>query len=117
MKRLVTLLFFLPLAVLLIVFSVVNRHPVVLQLDPSGSNDPVFSLTLPMFMFLFIALIIGIVIGGLVVWFAQGRYRKLVREKSGEAAKWRSEADMQRDRAEKASIAAIGAKTALVEKR
>ena len=46
------------------------------------------------------ALMLGVLIGSLVTWFAQGRYRKQARNEAHEARKWREEADKQRTRVE-----------------
>lgn len=98
--RVIKFIIFVPIAIVLIVLSVANRHVVTLALNPFRPEDSVLSLTLPLFVFLFIALIVGMVIGSMATWFSQGRYRKRAREEAHEARKWRDEADRQRDRVE-----------------
>ena len=51
-----------------------------------------------LFVFLFIALMLGVVLGSLVTWFAQGKHRKQARDEAHEARKWREEAGKQRTR-------------------
>jgi uncharacterized integral membrane protein len=103
-----------PVAVLLIVFSVANRGPVTMLLDPFSRDNPAVSLTLPFFVFIFGALVLGVLLGGFLVWLSQGRYRKEAKKQALEARNWRAEAEGQRRRAdalvqEKQGITAIAA--------
>ena len=97
--RFVKLIIFVPIAIVLIVLSVANRHPVTVALNPFRPEDNVIALTLPMFILLLV-LMIGVVLGSMVTWFSQGRHRKRAREEAHEARKWRDEADRQRGRIE-----------------
>ena len=101
--RFVKLIILVPVAIVLILLSVANRHSVTLALNPFRPDDQVLSLSLPLFVLVFIALISGVVIGSAVTWFAQGRYRKQAREEAHEARKWREEAGKQRTRVEEAT--------------
>ena len=65
LRRFVWLLVALPVAVLLLTLAVANRHGVRLVLDPFRPDEPVLSLVLPFYAYLFGMLLIGIVIGGL----------------------------------------------------
>lgn len=85
MRKLINILFLLPLAIVLILLSVANRTTTRFSLDPLNSDAPALSAELPLFVLLFIALILGIVIGGLLTWTSQGKYRRALREKSYEA--------------------------------
>ncbi|MCF6322108.1 MAG: lipopolysaccharide assembly protein LapA domain-containing protein [Rhizobiaceae bacterium] len=100
MKKLVSLIIFIPIAIVLIVLSVANRHPVVFNLDPINPDQPFLAITLPFFVFLFAALLIGLLLGGMATWFTQGKHRKLARETKREATKWQHEAQEQKTRAE-----------------
>ena len=97
MRKYLSLLILVPLAIVLIAFSVANRHVVSLSFDPTNAADPVFALQLPMFVFIFAALATGLVLGGIGTWFTQGKHRKLARMKNKEAEKWRFEAEHQQD--------------------
>lgn len=98
--RFIKLLILVPVAVALVVLSVANRHSVTLALNPFRPDDQVLSISLPLFVLVFAALIVGVLIGSLVTWIAQGRYRKRARDEAHEARKWREEADKQRTRVE-----------------
>src|ERR687897_906302 len=58
--------------------AVANRAPVTLSFDPF-SPTPMFSTTMPLFALIFIAVAIGVLIGGVASWFAQSKHRRLER--------------------------------------
>jgi hypothetical protein len=93
LRRTLWFLLAFPVAVLLVTVAVINRHGVRLVLDPFRPEEPVISLLLPFYLYLFLALLAGIVIGGLVVWKAQGRWRRVARSRGAEAVRWQAEAD------------------------
>lgn len=95
MKKLINYVFLLPLAIVLILVSVANRQWVRFSLDPLNSENPAVSLELPFFVFLFLALLAGMMIGGILVWLSQGKHRKALREKSFEAQKLKREHDAE----------------------
>jgi uncharacterized integral membrane protein len=98
-KRIIALAILVPLGIILIMLSVANRAAVTLALNPFDPADTVLSLTLPFFVFLFAALIIGMIIGSLATWFKQGKHRQTARANANEAVKWHSEADRQKAKA------------------
>lgn len=89
-----------PMAMALIALAVANRHAVRLVLDPFRPESPAISLVLPFYAYLFAALAIGIIVGGLAVWLSQGHWwRHTARLRTLEARRWQSEADrLIRDR-------------------
>lgn len=101
LKKLINIVVFVPLGVLLIVLSVANRQTATLALNPFNPADSVLSISAPFFVFLFLAVIIGLVLGAAVTWFTQGKYRRRARNEANEALKWHREAEMQRGQAEK----------------
>ena len=101
--RFIKLIILIPAALVLILLSVANRHTVTMALNPFQPADAVMALSLPFFVFMFAALIIGVLLGSLATWFSQGRYRKRARDEAHEARKWREEADKQRTRLEEAT--------------
>ena len=104
-RRLVQILIYLPLAVILIVLSVANRHPVTISLDPFGGAEPSLSVSIPLFLIILGALFIGVVIGGAAAWFSQGKWRKRARRSREEAAQWRYRLDeTQRKQADDSGV-------------
>ncbi|MDZ7600530.1 MAG: DUF1049 domain-containing protein [Hoeflea sp.] len=104
-KRIVVLAILIPLGVILIMLSVANRAAVTLALNPFDPSDRVLSVTLPFFVFLFLAMIVGMVIGSLATWVKQGKHRKQARVQASEAVKWHSEADRQKAKAQQIAAA------------
>ncbi len=93
LKRILSLLIAFPAAVLLVTLAVANRHTVRLVLDPFRPDEPVVSLMLPFYAYLIGALILGVVLGGLVSWLTQGRWRRAARHRLSEARRWQAEAE------------------------
>lgn len=100
-KKITNLLIFLPLGIILIVFCVANRQIVTLAFNPFRPEDQVLSLSAPFFVFIFITLIIGMLVGSATTWLTQGKYRKRARTEAKEAVRWQNEADRHKTRAEK----------------
>jgi len=92
-RRIFWLLIAIPAAVVLVTLAVANRHEVRLVLDPFRPDTPVVSLVLPFYGYLFVAMLIGVIVGGVAMWASQGRWRKSARLKAKEAARWHAEAD------------------------
>ena len=82
-----------PAAIILLTLAVINRHGVRLVLDPFRPDEPVISLVLPFYVYLFLVLLIGIVIGGFATWMTQARWRRTARRRTAEALRWQAEAD------------------------
>lgn len=107
MRRILWLLIAIPAAVVLVTLAVANRHEVRLVLDPFRPDTPVVSLVLPFYAYLFIAMLVGVIVGGVAMWASQGRWRKSARLKGKEAARWHAEADrLTRERDAQAAGAA-----------
>jgi uncharacterized integral membrane protein len=75
LRRIVAAVILIPLAGIIIAFAVANRHLVTVSFDPFSGNDPVASVTLPLFALLILILIIGVAIGGFASWLRHGRWR------------------------------------------
>ncbi len=91
-NRLLLVVIFIPLAVILIALAVANRESVAFTLDPFNPGNPALTLQLPLFVFLFLALVVGILVGSAATWLKQGRYRKLARQRGDEVRSLRDAA-------------------------
>jgi uncharacterized integral membrane protein len=112
LRRIVWFFVAFPVAILLITLAVANRHGVRLVLDPFRPADPVISLVLPFYAYLFGALLIGVVIGGAATWMTQAGRRRNARQRAAEAHRWQAEADRltrERDRELEASRQLVAA--------
>lgn len=80
MSRLLSIVIGLPLCILAVALAVANRRPVTLALDPFSPDTPALAVTVPMFVVVFGALIVGVIAGSAVTWFRQGRFRREARD-------------------------------------
>ncbi|CDZ44045.1 lipopolysaccharide assembly protein LapA domain-containing protein [Neorhizobium galegae] len=90
-KKIVSLVVFVPLGIVLIVLAVANRQIVTLALNPFRPEDGMLAVSAPFFLFLFLALLIGMFIGSFVTWWSQGKHRKQARVEAREAVRWQNE--------------------------
>lgn len=90
-RKLVTILVLLPLAILLVTFAVANRQSVVVLFDPFNEAHPAHTVTLPLYVLSLILLVVGIVVGGVAAWLRQGKWRRAARQAEGEARALRAE--------------------------
>ena len=100
MRRFLTLFVFLPIAVVVVVLSVANRASVTFSLNPVTGAASGWSATGPLYVFLFIAVIVGIVIGGVATWLRQGRWRRAARVERANAERLRQDVVRLRERIE-----------------
>ncbi|MEZ5872879.1 MAG: LapA family protein [Nitratireductor sp.] len=99
-RKIVTVLILIPLGIVLVVLSVANRQPTTLRLDPFNDLDPAVSVTLPLFVMLILAVLTGMIVGAVAVWFSQGRHRRALKRQQTEARRWQGEAETQKKRAD-----------------
>mgnify|MGYP000052280808 CR=1 FL=1 len=85
LNRLVIVLILVPLAIVLIAFAVANRAAVPTTFDPFNPGNPALTVQWPLFVILFIAFALGLVIGGIATLIGQSRYRKLANQRGIEA--------------------------------
>lgn len=84
LNRFLSIAVYIPLAVVLIALAVANRTPVDFTLDPFNPGNPGLTITLPLFVCVFAALALGLIVGSTATWFKQGHYRKLARQREAE---------------------------------
>ena len=82
-----------PGAAILVALAVANRHKVILKLDPMRPDNPEIAINLPLYAYIFTALIVGMLIGGGLTWLSQGRFRIQLRHRKREVHHWQTEAD------------------------
>ena len=107
LRKIVTFVVLVPLAVIIIAFAVANRQVVTVSFDPFSANAPAAAVTLPLFALVILLLIIGVLIGGLAVWLRQGRWRLTAR---------RLERELQRLRGKVAALEGTATEPTIVPK-
>jgi uncharacterized integral membrane protein len=78
LKRVVGWFVLVPLCAVLIVFALANLQPVNVNFNPLATADILSATTfrVPMFVVIFGVLLVGVVLGGIATWFAQGAHRR-----------------------------------------
>ncbi|HML07952.1 MAG TPA: LapA family protein [Xanthobacteraceae bacterium] len=79
LRKIVTALILIPLAVIIIAFAVANRQIVTVSFDPFSSSEPAAALTLPLFALIILLLIFGVLVGGVAAWLRQSKWRSTAR--------------------------------------
>jgi len=74
-----------------VLLAVANRQVVTLVLDPFSRGPDAASITLPLFVIAFVVLCIGIVLGYVAAWIAQGKHRRAARTYKRECEKLTAE--------------------------
>jgi uncharacterized integral membrane protein len=80
LRKIITGIVVVPLAVILIVFAVANRQMVTVSFDPFSATNPAYAASLPLFVLIFIILIFGVIVGGIAAWVRQSTWRHAARK-------------------------------------
>ncbi len=75
-RKIVTVIIVVPLALIIIAFAVANRQAVTLSFDPFSAASPAYAATLPLFILIFVLVILGVIIGGVASWLRQAKWRR-----------------------------------------
>ena len=98
MKTALKWIVLVPLAAVVLVFALANRQAVTVTFDPFGGSSRGLAVTLPLFVVLGLAAMIGVLTGGIATWFGQAHYRRAAR---------RARIELDRLRAENERLAAV----------
>src|SRR6476469_6826858 len=94
LRKLVTFLILIPLAIVIVMFAMANRQVVTLSFDPFNAADPAFVMTTPLFVLIFVLTILGVVIGGIAAWLRQGKWRRHARKLDADITALRREIEL-----------------------
>src|ERR1700687_5673576 len=89
-----------PVAVFLILFAVANRQWTGVSLDPFSSAPPALGIRLPLFLVILLALMLGVIVGGIAAVLARRKWRGAARRLETELREARAEAAAWQRRAE-----------------
>ncbi len=107
MKAFFKALVLVPVALVIVLFSVANRGMVRVSLDPFSRDLPVLSYEVPLFAVVLAAIAVGVLVGGLASWVAQGKHRKAARRNRREADALRSETQALRSAVPDSALPAL----------
>lgn len=89
-------LILVPIGFLVILLAIANRGDVTISFDPFSTVDPLLSYTLSLWLALFAALVLGVIVGGIAAWLVQAKHRKAERQYKREADSLRREVESAR---------------------
>jgi putative membrane protein len=82
-----------PVLLAVVLLAVANDQSVPVRLNPFEPNDPVLIVELALYQVAFIFFVLGALMGALVVWSGQRKYRRRVRQQREEANLWQARAE------------------------
>jgi uncharacterized integral membrane protein len=103
MKSLIKALVLLPFVVIFLVFAVSNRAEVSVVLDPLGLAGAWAQVSMPLFMVMSMAALVGVLIGGFGAWWGGRKWREQARQLERETLDLRQEIDRLRRKPEDSS--------------
>ena len=98
-RNVVTAIIVVPLAIVVVAFAVANRQVVTVSFDPFSSTSPAYAATLPLFVLIFVLVILGVVIGGVAAWLRQAAWRRTARRLDADVRTLHQELEALRRRA------------------
>jgi uncharacterized membrane protein YciS (DUF1049 family) len=96
LRRILRWIVWLPVAIIVISFAVANRQWTRLSLDPFSSTSPFLTIEMPLWLLFIVGVFIGLIVGWAMCWFAQGRHRKLARDRAKDIARLQSELETEK---------------------
>ena len=84
LRKILTAIVVIPLLVIVVGFAVANRQAVTISFDPFSATQPAYAVTLPLFVVIFILVILGVIVGGVATWLRQNSWRRSARRLDAE---------------------------------
>ena len=98
-RKIVTAVIIGPLAIVIVAFALANRQTVTVSFDPFSSASPAYAASLPLFVLIFVLVILGVVIGGVAAWLRQAAWRRTARRLDADVRALHQELEQMRRRA------------------
>jgi uncharacterized integral membrane protein len=98
-RKVVTVIIVVPLAIVIVAFAVANRQVVTVSFDPFSSSSPAYAASLPLFVLIFVLVILGVIIGGVAAWLRQAAWRRTARRLDADVRALHQELEAMRRRA------------------
>ena len=98
LNRIVGWFVLVPLCAALIVFALANRQQVMLNFNPLAPSEGAAAsgTGVPLFFVIFGVLLVGVLLGGIATWFAQGPHRREERHYKRETERLHRELEVAR---------------------
>lgn len=97
-RKIVTAIIVVPLAIVIVAFAVANRQAVTVSFDPFSSASPAYAATVPLFIMIFVLVILGVIIGGVAAWLRQAKWRRTAHRLDADVRALHQELEMLRRR-------------------
>lgn len=78
-RKVLAAIILVPLVILLLMFAVANREIVTVSFDPFSSMQPAYAASMPLFVLIFVLVVLGVLLGGTAAWLGQGKWRRSAR--------------------------------------
>jgi len=99
LRKVLVALVVVPLAILIVAFAVANRQAVTVSFDPFSAANPAYTAKLPLFVLIFILVILGVIVGGIATWLRQASWRRTARALDADMRTLHQELEAMRRRA------------------
>ncbi len=99
LRKVLTIIIVVPLAILIVAFAVANRQAVTVSFDPFSSANPAYAAKLPLFVLIFVLVILGVIVGGIATWMRQASWRRTARALDADVRTLHYELEAMRRRA------------------
>lgn len=84
LRKALAAIILIPIVLLLVMFAVANRQVVTLSFDPFDAAHPAYAVAVPLFVLIFVLVVLGVLLGGVAAWLRQGRWRRAARRLDGQ---------------------------------
>ncbi len=98
-RKVVTVIIVEPLSIVIVAYAVANRQVVTVSFDPFSSASPAYAASLPLFVLIFVLVILGVIIGGVAAWLRQAAWRRTARRLDADVRTLHQELEAMRRRA------------------
>lgn len=102
-RKILAVVVLAPLTVLLLLFAAANRQVVTVSFDPFDTAQPAYAASLPLFVLIFVLVVLGVLIGGVAAWLGQSKWRRAARRLDDRARRLDEDLRQARQRAEAAT--------------
>ena len=83
----------LPVLVAVLLLALANDQSVTVHFNPFDADDPVLRVDLALYQLAFVIFVLGALVGALIAWSGQRKYRRRAEERNAETALWQARAE------------------------